>query len=206
MIAARGARLAVFVLAAAPGLSLALAFAGGALATPYRTILHDTGLWSMRLLTLGLLLSPLARLTGSPIFAAPRRMIGLFAAGYAFAHGWAWCRQYGYDWAFLLGELPRAYLLAGLAALLLLVPLVATSSAVARAWLGEAWIRIHRLALPIAVLAATHFLLSRALPPREALAHAALIALALGERVWSARRTARTGEAAKPVTERGAKG
>lgn len=203
MIAARGA---VFVLAAAPGLSLAVALAGGTMATPYRTILHETGLWSMRLLTLGLLLSPLARLTGSRIFAAPRRMIGLFAAGYAFAHGWAWCRQYGYDWAFLLGELPRAYLAAGLAALLLLVPLVATSNAAARTWLGEAWTRIHRLALPIAILAATHFLLSRALPPREALVHAALIALALGERTWSARRMAGTGAAAKPVTERGAKG
>lgn len=176
-------RVAVFILAAAPGVALALDFASGSLATPYRTILRETGLWSMRLLVLGLLLSPLARLAGSALLAVPRRMVGLFAAAYGFAHGWAWCRQYGYDWAFLLGELPRPYLLAGLASLLLLVPLVATSSALARARLGAAWARLHRLAVPVAILAAMHFLLSRALPPRESLVHAALLALALAERV-----------------------
>jgi sulfoxide reductase heme-binding subunit YedZ len=180
--ASRLLRVAVFILAAAPGVALALDLASGVLATPYRTILRETGLWSMRLLVLGLLLSPLARLSGSALLAAPRRMVGLFAAAYAFAHGWAWCRQHGYDWGFLLGELPRAYLLAGLAALLLLVPLVATSSALARARLGAAWARLHRLAIPVAILAAIHFLLSRALPPRESLVHAALLALALAER------------------------
>lgn len=183
MNAARGARTMAFAFAAAPGLALAHEFATGALATPYRTILHETGSWSMRLLTLGLLLSPLARWTGATSIVAPRRIIGLFAAAYAFVHGWAWCRQYGYDWGFLAAELPRPYLVAGLVALVLLVPLVATSSAAARAALGAAWERLHRLALPIAVLAALHFLLARALPAREALVHAALIALALAARM-----------------------
>ncbi len=186
MNAPRLLRVAAFLLAAAPGVVLALDFAAGALATPYRAILHETGLWSMRLLVLGLLLSPLARLSGSELPAAPRRIVGLFAAAYAFVHGWAWCRQYGYDWGFLAGELPRPYLLAGLAALLALVPLAATSNAWARARLGAAWARLHRLALPVALLAATHFLLSRALPPRESLVHAALVALALAERGFSA--------------------
>jgi sulfoxide reductase heme-binding subunit YedZ len=182
MNAARVARAVVFVFAAAPALSLAIDFASGTLATPYRTVLHETGSWSMRLLTFGLLLSPLARWTGIAALVAPRRMIGLFAAAYGFAHAWAWCRQYGYDWSFLLGEMPRPYLLAGVAALVLLAPLVATSNAAARAALGTAWERLHRLALPIAGLAALHFLLARALPTREALLHAALLALALGAR------------------------
>lgn len=201
MNASRLLRVAVFLLAAAPAAALALDFAAGTLATPYRTILRETGLWSMRLLTLGLLLSPLARVSGSAILAAPRRMLGLFAAAYAFAHGWAWCRQYGYDWGFLLGELPRPYLLAGLAALLMLVPLVATSNAAARARLGAAWARLHRLAVPIAVLAALHFLLSRALPPRESLVHAALLALALAERglsAWRGKTGPRPCDAASP--------
>jgi sulfoxide reductase heme-binding subunit YedZ len=188
MNAARGVRVVAFALASAPGLVLAAEFAAGTLATPYRTILHETGLWSMRLLTLGLLLSPLARWTGSDAVVAPRRMIGLFAAAYAVAHGWAWCRQYGYDWRFLAGELPRPYLLAGLAALVLLAPLVATSNAASRAALGTAWARLHRLALPIAALAAAHFMLSRALPPRESLLHAAALAVALAARMVAARR------------------
>jgi methionine sulfoxide reductase heme-binding subunit len=184
---ARATRLIVFAAAATPGAILALDFAAGMLATPYRTILHETGLWSMRLLSLGLLLSPLARVTGSALFNVPRRMLGLFAASYAFVHGWAWCRQYGYDWSFLLDELWRLYLALGLAAVLLLVPLTATSNAWARARLGAAWARLHQIAYAIALLALLHFMLSRPVPPRESLLHLALIAIAVIHRVWPAR-------------------
>lgn len=187
MTAARLLRILVFVAAALPGALLALAFLGGALATPYRTILHETGLWSMRLLSAGLLLSPAARLTGIALFNVPRRMLGLFAAFYAFVHAWAWCRQYGYDWGFLLGELARTYLLAGLAAVLMLVPLVATSNARARAALGEAWARLHQLAYLIAAAALLHFMLSRALPPRESWIHLLLIAVAVLHRLVARR-------------------
>lgn len=175
----RLARGFVFLLLAAPGIDLLLAFAAGTLATPYRTILHETGFWSVRLLVLGLLLSPLAKLTGRAWLTAPRRMIGLFAAAYAFVHAWAWCRQYRYDWAFLLGELPRLYLLLGLVAVLLLVPLTLTSNAWARRALGAAWARLHQLAWPIAITAVLHFALSRAFPTRESLLHAALLVLAV---------------------------
>lgn len=187
MNAARLLRILVFVAAATPGVLLGLAFVAGALATPYRTILHETGLWSMRLLTLGLLLSPAARLTGIGLFNVPRRMLGLFAASYAFVHAWAWCRQYGYDWSFLLGELPRTYLLVGLAATLMLVPLVATSNAWARARMGEAWARLHQLAYVIAIAALLHFMLSRALPPRESWVHLALVLLAVVHRLAARR-------------------
>ena len=172
-------RLATFALAALPALDLAVAFARGALPTPYRTVLHETGLWSMRLLSLGLLLSPLARFTGWAWPNVPRRMLGLFAASYAFAHAWAWCRQYGYDWDFLLPELWRLYLALGLGAVVLLVPLTLTSNSWARRLLGTAWARLHQLAYAIALLALIHFMLSRALPPRESWLHAGLIAVAL---------------------------
>jgi sulfoxide reductase heme-binding subunit YedZ len=180
---ARLARATLFALLALPGASLAADLAAGALATPYRAILQETGFWSMRLLTAGLLLPPLATLTGRAWVLAPRRMVGLFAAAYAFAHAWAWCRQHGYDWRFLLGELPRPYLLLGLFALALLAPLVATSNDRARRALGAAWARLHRLAWAIAVLAVLHFMLSRAFPTVESGIEAALIALALAWRL-----------------------
>jgi methionine sulfoxide reductase heme-binding subunit len=183
MSAARVIRVATFAAAAAPAAMLALDFAAGALVTPYRTILHETGLWSMRLLSLGLLLAPLARLTGVASFNVPRRMLGLFAASYAFAHAWAWCRQYGYDWGFLLPELWRLYLALGLAAVLLLVPLTATSNALARERLGATWARLHQLAYAIALLALLHFMLSRAVPPRESWIHLVLVAMAVAHRV-----------------------
>jgi len=187
---ARLARAALFALLALPGAVLAWDWAEGALATPYRAILRETGLWSMRLLVAGLLLSPLAALLGRAWIVAPRRMVGLFAAAYAFVHAWAWCRQYGYDWRFLANELPRAYLLLGLAAVAMLVPLVATSNAAARRALGAAWSRLHRLAWAIAIAAALHFMLSRARVPVEAWIEAALLALAL---VLARRRARRVG-------------
>lgn len=180
-------RAGLFVALALPAVDLLLAFATGALASPYRTILRETGLWSARLLVAGLLLSPIARLTGLAWLTAPRRMIGLYAAFYAFVHAWAWCRQYGYDWAFLLGELPRLYLLLGLAAVLLLVPLTLTSNAAARRRLGAHWARLHQLAWPIAVAAVLHFILTRAIPPRESLVHAALLVLAVALRPLASR-------------------
>ena len=191
LTAARGARFALFLALAAPGAALALDFVAGALATPYRSILRETGLWSMRLLAAGLLLGPLASLSGIAWLAAPRRMVGLFAAAYAFVHGWAWCRQYGYDWAFLLGELPRLYLLLGLAALAALAPMVATSHDAARRALGAAWGRLHRLAYAVALAAVLHFMLSRAFPTLEAWIEALVISLALAWRLATARPRAR---------------
>lgn len=190
-------RSALFVALALPGIDLLLALAAGALATPYRTILRDTGLWSTRFLVLGLLLSPLARMTGQAWLTAPRRMIGLFAAAYAFVHAWAWCRQYGYDWTFLLGELPRLYLLLGLVAALMLVPLAATSNARARSALGAAWSRLHQLAWPIAIAAVLHFALTRAVPPRESLVLGAMLVLAVVSKLLMARRMTAIGAFAK---------
>ncbi|MBL8699513.1 MAG: ferric reductase-like transmembrane domain-containing protein [Alphaproteobacteria bacterium] len=184
---ARIARIVVFLVLALPGIDLLLAFATGALATPYRTILHETGLWSARLLVLGLLLSPIARLSRQAWLTAPRRMIGLFAAAYAFVHAWAWCRQYRYDWLFLLGELPRLYLLLGLAAVLMLVPLTLTSNAAARRALGAAWARLHQLAWPIAITAVLHFALSRAFPTRESLLLGGLLVVAAVLRALASR-------------------
>ncbi len=190
-MSARLIRGVTFVLAAAPALDLGIAFTTAALPTPYRTILHETGLWSMRLLTLGLLLSPLARFSGWDWPNVPRRMLGLFAASYAFAHGWAWCRQYGYDWRFLLPELWRLYLALGLGAVLLLVPLTLTSNAWARRALGTAWARLHQFAYAVALLALIHFMLSRGAAPRESWIHAALIVVALVTRFLGRPRSGR---------------
>lgn len=187
---ARFIRLAIFVLALAPAVDLAIAFSSGALATPYRTILHQTGLWSMRLLTLGLLISPLTRLTGWVWPSLLRRMLGLLAASYAFAHTWAFCRQYGYFWSLILPEFTRLYMALGLAAVMLLVPLTLTSNARARQALGAAWAKLHQLAYPIALLALIHFMLFRAIAPRESWIHAALITVALVTR-FVPRRTSR---------------
>jgi sulfoxide reductase heme-binding subunit YedZ len=173
-----------------PAASFAIDYLQGELFSPWRTLLQDSGLWAMRLIVLGLAVTPLRVLTGWSWVQGLRRTIGLYAAFYTGAHVFAWCRQYGYDWAFLLEEIgQRFYLLIGLIATLLLVPLAATSfDAAMRALGGLAWRRLHRLVFPAALLAWWHFLLSRGVAPREVYVDAILLAVLVGLRVLLARR------------------
>lgn len=180
----RPLRIAVFAALAIPGAMLAHDYLTGAFASPFRTIVQETGTWSMRLLVLGLLIGPLRDLTGWQWPQALRRMIGLFAAFYAAVHVIAWTRQYGFDWPFLAGEIVRPWLLIGTAAALALVPLAATSPGFMHRWLGAGWQRIHRLVYAAAALAVIHYAMARGLTRVEMAVDAVLVALAL---LWRAR-------------------
>jgi len=153
-------KLAVFAAASLPLLSLARSVFWGALAAdPYPPVIQATGLWSLRLLLLGLVLSPLARAAGWRWPIDLRRMIGLFAAFYALVHLLVWTKDYAFDWRFLASEvMERAYLAVGLAGAVLLVPLAATSTESSVRRLGaRVWRRLHWLIYPAAGFAYLHF-------------------------------------------------
>ncbi len=185
----------VFVALSWPAADLAIDYVNGELFSPWRALLQESGLWAMRTLVLGLAVTPLRMVSGLGWIQTLRRMIGLFAAFYTALHVFAWCRQYGYDWAFLAGEIvQRFYLLIGLVATLLMVPLTATSTEGAMRRLGGArWRKLHRLVFPAALLSWWHYLLSRGVPPREVYIHAGLLALLLAVRMIAAWRRAGTG-------------
>jgi sulfoxide reductase heme-binding subunit YedZ len=167
---------------------LAHDYLAGALASPFRTIVQETGLWSMRLLVLGLLIGPLRAVTGWTWPLALRRMIGLFTAFYAAVHVIAWTRQYGFDWPFLLEEVTRPWLLIGAVAALALVPLAATSASVIHRWLGPVlWARIHRLVHAAVVLAVVHYAMARGFTRIEVAIDVMLIAGALAWRAAARR-------------------
>jgi sulfoxide reductase heme-binding subunit YedZ len=159
-LARRSLKLAVFVAALLPLVSLARGVFWGALAAdPYPPVIQTTGLWSLRLLLLGLTLSPLARAGRWSWPLDIRRMVGLFAGFYALIHLAVWAKDYGFDWAFLAGEVvARAYLAVGLAGALLLLPLASTSTDGSVRRLGaRAWRRLHWLVYPAVALAYLHF-------------------------------------------------
>jgi sulfoxide reductase heme-binding subunit YedZ len=179
-------KLAVFAAAALPLVALARGVFWGALAAdPYPPVIQSTGLWSLRLLLLGLMLSPLARAAGWGWPLGIRRMVGLFAAFYALVHLAVWCKDYGFDWSFLASEVAaRSYLAVGLAGALLLVPLAATSTDGSVRRLGaRAWRRLHWLVYPAAGLAYLHFAMAgrftRAETAIDAVLLSALLALRL---------------------------
>jgi methionine sulfoxide reductase heme-binding subunit len=190
-LARRSLKLAVFAAASWPLLSLARGVFWGALAAdPYPPVIQATGLWSLRLLILGLMLSPFARAAGWGWPIDIRRMIGLFAAFYALVHLVVWGKDYGFDWGFLASEVVvRAYLAVGLAGALLLVPLAATSTDGSVRRLGaRAWRRLHWLVYPAVGLAYWHFAMVGRFTRAETVIDAALLAMAAALRVARAGR------------------
>ena len=184
-------KVAVFAAASLPLAVLARAVFWGALAAdPYPPVTQNTGLWSLRLLLLGLALSPLARGAGWSWPLDVRRMIGLFAAFYALVHLLVWAKDYAFDWPFLASEvLARAYLAVGLAGTLLLVPLAATSTDGSVRRLGaRVWRRLHWLIYPAAGLAYLHFAMAGRFTRAETLIDGVLLAALLAVRLARAGR------------------
>jgi sulfoxide reductase heme-binding subunit YedZ len=175
-----------------PAVGFAIDYLQGEEFSPWRTLLQDSGLYAMRFIVLGLAVTPLRVLTGWSWVQGLRRMIGLYAAFYTALHVFAWCRQYGYDWVFLIDEIvQRFYLLIGLIATVAMAPLTATSfDAAMRAVGGAAWRKLHLLVFPAALLAWWHYLLSRGLAPREVYAEGILLAVLIGLRILLAWRRA----------------
>lgn len=122
---------------------------------------NRTGRTAVILLMASLACTPLNILFGWRQVLTLRRSLGLWAFAYALLH---LLNFVGLDYAFNVEQifqdaiLSKPYILAGLASLLILIPLAVTST---RGWmrrLGRNWKRLHRLAYAAGVLAVLHFL------------------------------------------------
>ena len=129
-------------------------------ANPAEALIRSTGDWTLRLLFLTLAVTPLRQLTGWQAVARLRRMLGLFTFFYGVLHFlcFAWLDM-GFDVKAILQDIPkRPFILVGSAALLLMLPLAATSFNRAIKSLGAArWQALHRLVYATALLALLHF-------------------------------------------------
>jgi len=163
-------------------------------ANPAEALIRSTGDWTLRFLCLVLAVTPLRVWTSQPALARFRRMVGLFAFFYAVLHflAYAWLDM-GLDLGGIARDIPkRPFALVGFLALLLLVPLAATSFNRAIKALGAArWQALHRLVYAIALLAILHFFWMRAGKNdfAEVAVYAAVIAALLGWRLARFRRS-----------------
>lgn len=129
-------------------------------ADPGRDIVKFLGLWSLRLLLVCLTIRPLCDLLSSTVLFPCRRTVGLCALLYISLHALAWA-SFLVGWSIdgLITEIIESpYVLVGMLALILLIPLGVTSTRRARRALGAYWQRLHTLIYPSAVLACIHFL------------------------------------------------
>ena len=184
----------LFVLALGPfAYLLHGALTDGLGANPAEALTRGTGDWTLRFVCLTLAVTPLRQLSGWTAVARWRRMLGLYAFFYGVLHFlcYAWLDM-GFDVAQIVRDIPkRPFVLVGTLALLLMLPLAATSFNRAVKALGAArWRRLHRLVYVIGPLAVLHFFWMRSAKHNfgEVAVYAAIIALLLGWRVWQARR------------------
>ena len=136
-----------------------LGFTDGLGANPVEFIERSTGTWALVFLLLSLGITPLRYLTQQAWLIAVRRLLGLWMFAYACLHvtTYLWL-DYQFDWADIVKDIVKhPYVLVGAAALLLTLPLAATSNQRAIKALKQRWKSLHKLVYVIGVLALLHF-------------------------------------------------
>jgi sulfoxide reductase heme-binding subunit YedZ len=130
-----------------------------------------------------------------------RRLLGLFAFAYVVLHLIVWLAlDHFFDWHQMGTDIAkRPYIALGMAALLCLLPLAATSTSRMVKRLGApAWRRLHRLAYAAGILASLHFVWLAKVGRTEQYLYAAILALLLGVRLWYAARRRMRNWVARP--------
>ncbi|WP_228124070.1 protein-methionine-sulfoxide reductase heme-binding subunit MsrQ [Gluconobacter vitians] len=130
-------------------------------ADPVNVFERSLGLWAFRFLLVCLALAPLRRFTGLNLLRY-RRLTGLLAFFYATLHLLAYAGlDHGFDWAVLWTDVTHRYfIIFGMSALIMLIPLALTSNLFSMRLLKRRWKLLHSLIFPAAVLAGIHFFLS----------------------------------------------
>jgi len=158
-------------------------------ADPQEEMLHQLGLWTLIYLLIGLSITPLNRIFKWSILVKYRRMLGLYAFLYLLLHLTIFFIFYlelslSYLWDEII---ERPYISVGMLAMLLLIPLVVTSTKSMQRRLGRNWKKLHQLVYPIAILAITHFIWQSKSDLNEPLLYLIWLVFLLGFRVYKSR-------------------
>ena len=128
---------------------------------PTATVTHATGFATLRLLVISLAVTPVRRLLPRLAWLVRfRRLLGLFAFFYACLHLLTYVWLYsGFNVAAMIDDIAkRRYIMAGMAAWVLLLPLAATSTTWSiRKLGGKRWQALHRLAYIAAICGVIHY-------------------------------------------------
>jgi sulfoxide reductase heme-binding subunit YedZ len=130
-------------------------------ANPIEYVTRELGETALRLLLASLTPTPLRILLGLSWPLALRRLLGLFAFFYAGLHFAVWIvLDHFFDWRTMADDVvKRPWITVGVTALVLLVPLAATSTTgMIRRLGGRAWRRLHRLVYVAAMLGVLHYI------------------------------------------------
>jgi sulfoxide reductase heme-binding subunit YedZ len=172
-------------------------------ANPIEFITHYTGDWTLRLIIIGLFITPLRRIFNYPDLIRYRRMIGLFAFFYGVLHflTWIWLDKFFDPHEMWADIIKRRYITVGMAAFVMLIPLAITST---RGWirrLGKRWQRLHRLVYFAAIAGVIHYYWLVKSDIRLPVLYGLFVALVLGWRVRFWKRQAAASAAVRKSPE-----
>jgi DMSO/TMAO reductase YedYZ heme-binding membrane subunit len=145
------------------------------------------GDWAFSFLIISLAMRPVQEITGIKTLAKYRRMIGLFAFFYAVLHVLAYVTL---EWALNLDDMvgdiyKRPFILLGLGAFLLLIPLAITSAnSQVKKLGGKRWKKLHSATYVINPLVALHFILAANHENGEPYVYAAAVLILLWYRFY----------------------
>ena len=157
-------------------------------ANPIAEALNQLGLLALVLLVASLTATPLKLLSGWTWPIRIRKTLGLLGFFYACLHLLTYAAlDQGLDLRAIFEDVTqRPFILVGLGAFVLLVPLAATSTAKALKRMGHArWKRLHRLAYVATSLGVVHFFLRVKKDATEPLFYALVLAALFGIRIAS---------------------
>ena len=162
---------------------------------------HFLGRWTLRLIVATLTITPLRQVTGWNWLVKHRRTIGLFAFGYVTIHWITYAfLDVQLDWGELTKDLlKRPYIYLGMTAMVLLIPLVVTSTkAMIRRLGGKNWNRLHRLIYVTAILGVIHYSMAVKKDLTDPLTYGAILAVLYTWRIARAVRSSQPLVAARP--------
>ncbi len=134
-------------------------FTGRLTFNPIQAATQRTGQYAIILLILSLACTPATTVLGFSRALTLRRPLGLYAFACALIHFTifvAW--DYGFSWALILQTIvEKRFVIVGLTAFAILLPLALTSCQWWMIRLGRAWKALHRLVYLAALLAVLHY-------------------------------------------------
>jgi DMSO/TMAO reductase YedYZ heme-binding membrane subunit len=153
---------------------------------PLEFATHTTGMLTLVFLFFTLAITPLRKVFGINSLVKTRRMIGLFAFFYGTLHliTYVWFDR-ALNIASVVSDVAqRRFILVGMTAFLLMLPLAITSTnKMVKRLGGKTWARLHRLVYVAAVLGVVHFWMLVKSDIRLPLTFAFILALLLAHRL-----------------------
>lgn len=155
-------------------------------ANPIEFVERSTGYWALFFLMISLSLTPFRFITKIFWPIQLRRMLGLYMFFYAILHLITYLYlDYGFDWYEIKKDIVKhPYVIVGLMAFILTMPLAITSTNRMIKKLGVRWKKIHQSVYLIAILGVTHFWWLVKKDIREPVIFAVVLIVLLGIRIY----------------------